>query len=125
MLRGCRQLRLKNYDLSMKVLARKMDNVQNSGAGILVSSCPACMMQLSYGVKTRKMDVRTASVVELLDEALGGNKSESGSLMRPGGENVKARHAVPLQRHSSEFRVQTPATDSSAGWNPGSPFVDF
>jgi glycolate oxidase iron-sulfur subunit len=59
----------KNYDLSMKVLARKMDNVQNTGAGILVSSCPACIMQLTHGVKSRKMSIRTVSVVELLDEA--------------------------------------------------------
>jgi glycolate oxidase iron-sulfur subunit len=66
----------KNYDLSMKVLARKMDNVQNSGAGILVSSCPACIMQLAYGVKSRKMNVRTTSVVELLDEAMTGNPKE-------------------------------------------------
>jgi glycolate oxidase iron-sulfur subunit len=66
----------KNYDLSMKVLSRKMDNVQNSGAGILVSSCPACIMQLAYGVKSRKMNVRTTSLVELLDEALTGKAVE-------------------------------------------------
>ncbi len=67
----------KNYDLSMKVLARKMENVQNTGAGILVSSCPACIMQLSHGVKMCKLDIRTASIVEILDEALGGKKTET------------------------------------------------
>jgi glycolate oxidase iron-sulfur subunit len=66
----------KNYDLSMKVLARKMDNVQNTGAGLLVSSCPACLMQLSYGVKTRQLEIRTASIVEILDEALNAKKTE-------------------------------------------------
>ena len=59
----------KNYDLSMGVLARKMDNVAKTNADILVSSCPACIMQLSCGVRQRKMPVRVLEIVELLDEA--------------------------------------------------------
>lgn len=60
----------KNYDLSMKVLARKMDHVQATGAEILISSCPSCVAQLSRGVKMRKLTVRTLSIAELLDQAL-------------------------------------------------------
>jgi glycolate oxidase iron-sulfur subunit len=60
----------KNYDLSMKVLARKMDHVQATGAEILISSCPSCVAQLSRGVKMRKIPVRTLSIAELLDQAL-------------------------------------------------------
>jgi glycolate oxidase iron-sulfur subunit len=60
----------KNYDLSMKVLARKMDHVQEAEAEILISNCPACVAQLSLGVEKRKMQVRTLSVAELLDQAL-------------------------------------------------------
>ncbi|MCX6008827.1 MAG: (Fe-S)-binding protein [Chloroflexi bacterium] len=59
----------KNYDLSMKVLARKMDNIEKSGAEILLSSCPACIMQLSSGIRKRKMPVQAISIVELLDKA--------------------------------------------------------
>jgi glycolate oxidase iron-sulfur subunit len=59
----------KNYDLSMKVLARKMDNVARTGAEILVSSCPACIMQLSHGVRMREMRIRTLPIVQLLDQA--------------------------------------------------------
>ena len=61
---------LKNYDLSRRVLARKMDNVAGTGAGILVSSCPACVMQLSSGAKERRLPLKVTSIVELLDRAL-------------------------------------------------------
>jgi glycolate oxidase iron-sulfur subunit len=53
----------------MGVLARKMGNVAKTNADILVSSCPACIMQLSCGVRQRNMPVRVLEIVELLDEA--------------------------------------------------------
>jgi len=59
----------KNYDLSRKVLDRKMDNVARTGADTLVSSCPACIMQLSCGVGQQKLPVSVLEIVELLDEA--------------------------------------------------------
>ncbi len=64
----------KNYDLSTKVLARKMSNVEKTGADILVSSCPACIMQLSCGVRQQKMPMRVCEIVELLDQAYQANK---------------------------------------------------
>ncbi|MFC1966640.1 (Fe-S)-binding protein [Chloroflexota bacterium] len=66
----------KNYDLSMKVLARKMSNVDKTGADILVSSCPACVMQLSYGVNRQKMPMRVLEIVELLDHAYQAVKKD-------------------------------------------------
>ena len=59
----------KNYDLSQKVLERKMGNVAQTGADTLVSSCPACIMQLSCGVGQQKLPVSVLEIVELLDEA--------------------------------------------------------
>jgi glycolate oxidase iron-sulfur subunit len=59
----------KNYDLSRKVLDRKMDNVARTGADTLVSSCPACIMQLTCGVGQRKLPITVMEIVELLDEA--------------------------------------------------------
>ncbi len=59
----------KNYDLSRKVLERKMNNVARTGADTLVSSCPACIMQLTCGVGQRKLPVSVLEIVELLDEA--------------------------------------------------------
>jgi len=66
----------KNYDLSMQVLARKMDNVEKTGADILVSSCPACVMQLSCGVSQHKMPIRVSEIVELLDHAYRAAKDK-------------------------------------------------
>jgi len=51
------------------VLARKMDNVEKTKADILVSSCPACVMQLSSGVRQRKLPMDVVEIVELLDRA--------------------------------------------------------
>ena len=64
----------KNYDLSMKVLDRKMDNVEKTGADILVSSCPACVMQLSSGVRQRKLPVDVLEITEILDRAYRADK---------------------------------------------------
>jgi len=66
----------KNYDLSMQVLARKMSNVAKTNADILVSTCPACVMQLAYGVKQQKMPMRVAEIVEVLDEAYRAAKDK-------------------------------------------------
>ena len=54
---------------SMKVRQRKMGNVEKTGADILVSSCPACVMQLTSGVSQNKFPVRVYEIVKLLDEA--------------------------------------------------------
>ena len=59
----------KNYDLSRKVLARKMNHVAKTGADLLVSICPACVMQLSSGVSQQKLPVRVLEIVELLDNS--------------------------------------------------------
>ena len=66
----------KHYDLSMKVLERKMGNVEKTGADILVSSCPACVMQLSSGARQRKMPISVLEIVELLDEAYQAARDE-------------------------------------------------
>ncbi|MFQ6122761.1 MAG: (Fe-S)-binding protein [Dehalococcoidales bacterium] len=63
-----------HYDLSMKVRDRKMENVGKTGADILVSSCPACVMQLSSGVKQWKMPLHVVEIVELLDRAYHPDK---------------------------------------------------
>ena len=67
----------KNFDLSMQVLARKMSNVTKTKADILVSCCPACVMQLACGVKQQKIPVRVTEVVELLDQAYRAAEDEN------------------------------------------------
>jgi glycolate oxidase iron-sulfur subunit len=56
-------------DLSMKILADKMDDVQATSADVLASANVGCMLQLRAGVKERGLKMRVAHVIELLDEA--------------------------------------------------------
>ncbi|MFC1951774.1 (Fe-S)-binding protein [Chloroflexota bacterium] len=59
-----------HYDLSMKVLARKMINVAQTDADILITCCPGCSMQLAHGIKTHGLKkMRSMELVELLDQA--------------------------------------------------------
>ena len=60
-----------HYETSWKVLDRKLDNVEKTGAGILASGCPGCRMQLQTGFKKRGRAVRIAHPVALLNEAYG------------------------------------------------------
>jgi len=57
---------LSHYDLSMAVLDRKIDNVEKTGADLLVTSCPACMVQLGYGVRRRGLPIRVCHISEVV-----------------------------------------------------------
>lgn len=59
-------LNLSNYDLSMKILQRKMDNVQKSKARVLITSCPGCYLQLRHGVEKNGMAVEVRYLTEIL-----------------------------------------------------------
>jgi len=58
-----------HFEQSMKVLARKMDNLKKTDAQILATECPGCLIQLSYGVKRAGLGVRVAHISQLLQEA--------------------------------------------------------
>ena len=57
------------YDDSMKVLARKMENIARSNAVYVVTGNPGCMIQLMFGVKKFEVDVRVIHPVSLLNMA--------------------------------------------------------
>jgi glycolate oxidase iron-sulfur subunit len=56
-------------EISMKILERKAENVEKSGADVLVTECPSCIMQLSLGAKRRGLSTRVLSVSQLIQEA--------------------------------------------------------
>lgn len=64
-----------HYETSWKVLDRKLDNIERTGAGIVASGCPGCRMQLRTGLQKRAGAVRVVHPVTLLDEAY---RSERG-----------------------------------------------
>jgi glycolate oxidase iron-sulfur subunit len=56
-------------DLSMRILEKKMENVNRTQPQIIATANPGCMLQLEAGVRQWGKDERVVHVVELLDEA--------------------------------------------------------
>lgn len=67
---GAGSYALSHFETAMKVLDRKIDNVEKTGASVLATSCPACIIQLAYGVRRRKLPVRVCHLSELIRERL-------------------------------------------------------
>jgi glycolate oxidase iron-sulfur subunit len=51
------------------VLDRKMGNVVKTGAQVLATECPACMMHLDYGARSAGLAVKVRHLSQILDEA--------------------------------------------------------
>jgi glycolate oxidase iron-sulfur subunit len=60
---------LTHYDLSMRILEPKLDNIADTKAEVLVAPNPGCAMQIAAGCRGRGIDIEVAHVVDLLDEA--------------------------------------------------------
>lgn len=56
-------------ETSLKVLGRKMDHVEETGAEVVASGCPGCQMQLNVGVRRRRLSIEVTHPVVLLDRA--------------------------------------------------------
>lgn len=67
---GAGTYNISNYDLSMKILHRKMNNLQKTGAKVLLSSCPGCLVQLSYGIRKFNVPVTVKHIVQLLSDSI-------------------------------------------------------
>jgi glycolate oxidase iron-sulfur subunit len=68
-----------HYETSLKVLDRKMDNLESTQAQVIASGCPGCQMQLKTGIERRGLNVRVVHPITLLDEAYeasDGSKSD-------------------------------------------------
>ena len=63
---GAGSYALTHYDLSQKVLDRKMKNLENTDADILVTSCPACMIQLSFGIRRHGLKTKVFHISEII-----------------------------------------------------------
>ena len=59
-----------HYEQSMKVLDRKVEMVKKTGADILTTECPGCIIQLRYGVRRAGLGTRVAHLSELLREMM-------------------------------------------------------
>lgn len=60
---------LLNTRLSLKVLDRKLDYIETTGAKTVVTTNPGCMLQLQAGIRERNLPVDVKHLIEVLDEA--------------------------------------------------------
>lgn len=56
-------------EMALAILGKKMDSVNSTGAQVIVTANPGCMLQLEAGVRKFGRGQRVAHVVEILDEA--------------------------------------------------------
>ncbi len=64
-----------NYEMSMKILDRKMNNLEKINADILLTANPGCLLQLRWGTMDRNLDMKVMHVTELLSKSLENSKS--------------------------------------------------
>jgi glycolate oxidase iron-sulfur subunit len=55
-------------DMALAVLANKMQAVENSGADLLVTTNPGCMLQLEAGIEQKGLKIEVKHLAQLLDE---------------------------------------------------------
>jgi len=53
-------------EISSEILNKKLDNIEASGADILATDCPGCVMQIRGGLDKRNSDIKVVHLVELL-----------------------------------------------------------
>jgi glycolate oxidase iron-sulfur subunit len=58
--------------MAMQILAKKMEQVNATGAEIVATANPGCLLQLEAGVRMHGKGQKVTHVVELLDRAYGG-----------------------------------------------------
>jgi glycolate oxidase iron-sulfur subunit len=57
-------------EMSARLLAHKMDDISETGARVIATANPGCVLQLEAGVRQRGLDARVVHVIELLDAAM-------------------------------------------------------
>jgi glycolate oxidase iron-sulfur subunit len=60
-----------NYDLSMGILDKKISSIKETGATVVATCCPSCIMQIRHGLLKSKQNITVAHPVELLAQTLG------------------------------------------------------
>lgn len=60
-----------HYEMSKKIGARKLPGIEESGAHLVATACPGCIMQLQDLINHQGLPVRAVHLLELLDQALG------------------------------------------------------
>ena len=66
-------------EFSLRVLNSKMDDFETTGADVLATANPGCLLQLQYGVEDRGLSADVKYITDLLDEAYRMEDQGTGS----------------------------------------------
>ncbi len=58
-----------NYELSKQISRRKVENIEASGASVVATGCPGCMLQLRDQLGQKGLPVEVKHLIQLVDEA--------------------------------------------------------
>jgi glycolate dehydrogenase iron-sulfur subunit len=68
-----------NYELSMRILQRKIEDIRTIPADVVATGNPGCMMQIAYGLRQAGLErMKVMHPVELLDQAYRGQVTGHG-----------------------------------------------
>ena len=60
-----------NYELSKKISRRKVEDIEATGASVVVTGCPGCMLQLKDQLGQKNSPVEVKHLIQVVDEAGG------------------------------------------------------
>src|SRR5262249_673284 len=58
-----------NQEMAAELLERKMNHIAATGAQVIATGNPGCMMQIAMGARQRGLEMEVVHPVQLLDEA--------------------------------------------------------
>lgn len=69
-----------NYELSGKILAKKVTAIAETAAQVVATCCPTCSLQLAHGLKQHRLEVDVMHPIQLLAKAYRIKASHNDSL---------------------------------------------
>ncbi len=58
-----------NYDLSKQISRRKVENIEATGASVVITGCPGCMLQMKDQLGQKGSPVKVKHLIQVVDEA--------------------------------------------------------
>ncbi len=73
------------YDDSMKFLNRKIENLKQTNADVVVMANPGCLLQMKYGVEKQKLPIEVIHTVTLLERSYCKAEEDKNSKVTASG----------------------------------------
>ena len=66
-------------EMSARILEEKIANIERSGADLVATGNPGCILQIRAGLRSKNLPIRVVHPIELLDEACQTTERQAGS----------------------------------------------